>query len=86
MAADPLGGEIVDRPDDLSRAGDGGVALDLGDAEVGEQDPAVLTQQDVAGLDVAVQDPGGVRGAQRSPRPVASARQPGEVRLSSGCR
>ncbi len=80
MAPDALGGEVVDRADDLSGAGDGGVALDLGDAEVGQQDSAVvLGEQDVAGLDVAVQDAGGVRGAQGPQHPQADARGLGRL-------
>ncbi len=71
LAAQPLRGEVVDRPDDLSGTGDGRVALDLGDAEVGEQDPAVLGEEHVAGLDVPVQYAGGVRGGQRAQHPQA---------------
>ncbi|PPS68592.1 hypothetical protein BZZ08_07386 [Streptomyces sp. MH60] len=71
VAADALGREIVDGADDLSGPGDGGVALDLRDAEVGEQHPAVVGEQHVARFDVAVQDAGGVRGAQGAQHPQA---------------
>ena len=71
LPAHPLGGEVVDGADDLAGPGDGRVALDLRDAEVGEQDPAVRGEQDVARLDVPVQDAGGVRGGQRAQHPQA---------------
>ncbi|CAM5728440.1 hypothetical protein STENM223S_00951 [Streptomyces tendae] len=73
VTADPFGRQVVDGPDDLAGAGDGRVAVYLRDAEVGEQHPAVPAEQHVAGLDVAVQDAGGVRGAQGAQHPQADA-------------
>lgn len=73
LAAHAFGGQVVDRADDLPGAGDRRVALHLGDAEVREQYPPVGGQQDVARLDVAVHDAGGVRGAQGAQHPQPDA-------------
>ncbi len=53
-----LGGEVLERADGGLGGGDPGVvALEVeGEAEVGELDGAVVGEQDVAGLDVAVDD------------------------------
>ncbi len=63
-AAYPFGGQVVDGADQFAGPGDGGVALDRGDPEVGEEHLPVAGEQDVARLDVAVQHPGAVGGAQ----------------------
>lgn len=78
MTANALGREIVDRADDLAGPRDRRVSLDLGDPEVGEQDTAVPGEEYVAGLDVAVQYAGRVRGPQRTQHPQPdSCRLPG---------
>jgi hypothetical protein len=65
------------------RVGAGAHALDGGQSEVGEHDPAVLRQQHVVRLDVTVQYAGCVRGAQRrqdaqpDPRRVSMAERTG---------
>jgi hypothetical protein len=64
---DQLGGEVGDGADEHP-AGRGvlGVGADgLGQPEVGDLDPAVVGDEDVLGLDVAVHDPGAVRGGER---------------------
>lgn len=60
-----LGRQVADRPDD--HAGLGHLAGGLGprEAEVGDLDLAVLGDQHVLGLDVAVHETGPVRGAER---------------------
>ena len=63
-----LGGEVGDRADQHA-AGGGVLGLGVdraGQAEVGDLDPAVVGQQHVLGLDVAVQDPGVVGGRERA--------------------
>lgn len=65
-APHPLGRQIVDGADEFTGSGDRRVPLDRRDPEVGDQDPPVARQQDVARLDVPVQHPGRVRGAQRA--------------------
>jgi hypothetical protein len=51
-------------------------ALEDREAEVGEDDAAVVGQQDVAGLDVAVQDAGEVGGLERGQHVDADHRGP----------
>ena len=74
VVADLLGRHVVDRPDELTRAGQSGSGVHpLGDAEVGEvrmigRCAAIAGQQDVAGLDVAMDQALGVRGVQRRGR------------------
>ena len=66
-AADLLGRQVLGRAHHDVVAGEVVVAglETLGDAEVGEQHPAVGGDQDVARLDVAVHEPGAVRGVER---------------------
>lgn len=66
MARDALGRDELERADELAAGGEGFLALDLRDAEVGEDDPAVGAEQHVGGLHVPVHDPDGVRGVQRA--------------------
>ena len=54
--------------------GEPGVALQGGDAEVGQHGPAVRAEQHVARLDVTMQDAGRVRAAQRAEQPAAQIR------------
>ena len=55
-ALDLLRGQVLHRAEQLRRAGQVGLVEDLGDAEVGDEDPAVVGQQDVRRLHVAVDD------------------------------
>ncbi len=64
VAAGALRRDVAGGADEHAGRGDGRVALDLGDAEVGEHDPAVVGDQHVGRLHVAVQDALAVRGAQ----------------------
>ncbi len=64
VAPGPLGGDVGRGADEHARGGDGRVALDLGDAEVRQDDTAVLGDQHVGRLHVPVQDALTVRGAQ----------------------
>ena len=65
LERDLLGSEVVDRAEHGPGPGVPGlVAHELGDPEVGELDPPVPAEQDVAGLDVAVHDSLGVRVGQ----------------------
>ena len=67
-AADLLGRQVLGRAHHDVVAGEvvaGGVGEALGDAEVGEQDAPVRGDQDVAGLDVAVDQAGLVGGVER---------------------
>ncbi len=70
-AEDLLGGHDRGRADEAAGGGEAGRAdlrrRQLGDAEIEELDPAGRTglDGDVARLDVAVDDPGGVRGPER---------------------
>jgi hypothetical protein len=57
----PLGGHELRRAEHQVGAGDHAVALDGGDAEVGQHHPVVVGQQHVRRLDVAVPYPGPVR-------------------------
>ena len=63
-AADPLRGEITHRADECPGAGEVLGPGRVRDAEVGHLDLAIVGDQQVARLDVAVHHPGGVRGAQ----------------------
>ena len=60
-----LGGHVFDRAGDRGAVEDAGVAQRLGEAEVREEG-AVAFDQDVVGLDVAVDDAGGVGGVERA--------------------
>jgi hypothetical protein len=71
---DPFGRHVQRGPQHHVRAGDGGVPLDGGDAEVGQHDAAVVGQQHVGRLDVAVQHPGPLRGVQGGQQFQADAR------------
>lgn len=59
-----FGRQIADGADQLTGLGEGGRSRLHGDPEVGEDDPAAVPEQNVGGLDVPVQDPGVVGGAQ----------------------
>ena len=59
-----LGREVLHRAHDLAGRGERHLVGDAGDAEVGDLDPAVGRDQQVARLDVAVHEAGGVRGLQ----------------------
>ena len=65
---DELGREVGDRADQHPTGGGVlGVGVDgAGEAEVGDLDAAVVGEQDVLGLDVAMEDAGGVRGGERT--------------------
>jgi hypothetical protein len=74
------------RAEDQPRLSDGRIALERGDAEVGEHNALAFVQsargragfeQDVRRLHVAVDDPGRVRGAQRVEDPQADPRHLG---------
>ena len=56
-AVESFGGHVADRPHDIAGARQIAVAVDLGQAEVGDPDRAVDIEQEVRRLDVAVQDP-----------------------------
>ena len=60
-----LGGEVGRGARHHPGRGDGDVVDGAGDAEVGDLGQAVVAEQDVAGLDVAVHHPGLVGGGQR---------------------
>jgi len=66
LAAGSLRGQVRRRADEHAGGGERHVAVSGRDAEVGEHDPAVLGEHDVARLDVAVQDAGRVRGGERA--------------------
>ena len=57
--------DVRGRAEHHAGTGDVRVAGDGGQAEVGQHHPAVVAEQHVARLDVAVQDAGPVRGPQR---------------------
>ena len=65
LAADPLGCGEPGRAHHHAGLGELGVALEGGDAEVGQHGPVVAAEQHVARLDVPVHHPGRVRHAQR---------------------
>ncbi len=56
LAQHPLRGDVFGRSDEAAGVRQVGLALDLRDAEVGEDDPVVAAQQDVVRLHVTVQD------------------------------
>ena len=58
LAAELLGGDVAQRPDQHPRARRRGlVAVTMGDAEVRQAGPAVAVEKDVAGADVAMDEP-----------------------------
>jgi hypothetical protein len=64
---DLLGGEVGDGAEQQAGGGGEGGGLDgAGQPEVGDLDPAVVGDQQVLGLDVAVHQARGVRGGQRA--------------------
>ena len=63
-----LGREVLHRAHDLTGRGERHLVGDARDAEVGDLHPAVGRDEQVAGLDVAVHEPGGVRGLERGGR------------------
>jgi hypothetical protein len=65
FAADLFRSEIVERADHLPGVRRGAAEL-LGDPEVGQVDVAVLIEQDVRRLDVAVDETAAVRGVERA--------------------
>ncbi len=56
LAQHPLWGDVFGRSDEAAGVRQVGLALDLRDAEVGEDDPVVAAQQDVVRLHVTMQD------------------------------
>ncbi|GAA3196309.1 hypothetical protein GCM10010486_77370 [Nonomuraea roseoviolacea subsp. carminata] len=76
-ARGPLRRHERGRADEDAGPGDGRLVLGGGDTEVGQHRPAVLGEQHVVRLDVAVQDAGRVRGAQRLQQLQADLRHPG---------
>ena len=64
VATDELGREVVDRPQHLAGQREHRVVLALGQPEVGQPRDAVDVEQDVRGLDVAVNDSGAVQGVE----------------------
>ena len=73
LAADLLGRDVVEGPDEGAGRGDAGARVDLaGEPEVGEVGVlagARALDEDVARLDVAVDEPARVRGVERRRRP-----------------
>ena len=66
VAAGLLRGHVTGGPEDQVRPGDPAVCVEhLGQAEVGDLGPAVVGQQDVRGLEVAVDDAQAVRVVDR---------------------
>ena len=65
LAARLLRGEVPGRADDGARLGERGEVSGARDAEVGDLDPVVVVEQQVGGLDVAMDDPARVRGVER---------------------
>ncbi len=74
MAAQPLGRHERGGAREVAGRGEGRLVGHRGDAEVGQDDPAVLGEQDVLGLHVTVEHPGGVRRAERAEDLGADAR------------
>ena len=64
LTAEALGRHVAQRADDVAGGGQGPV-FGLGQAKVGDPDDAGGVQQEVGGLDVAVDDTAGVRVGQR---------------------
>jgi hypothetical protein len=75
---DELGGEVGDGADQHAGARVLGLGVDgASQPEVGDLDPAVVGQQDVLGLHVAVDHPGPVGGAQRGQHRLDHGQRPG---------
>lgn len=66
LAAQPFGGGVVGRVDQVAGAPGGDLAVDDGEAEVGEDRSARPGEEDVGRLDVAVHHPGGMGGGERA--------------------
>ena len=74
---DLLRGEVGDGADEhAGRRGDRAGLDGAREAEVGDLDPAVVRQQDVLGLDVAVHEPGGVGGGERHEHRLEQVERP----------
>ena len=69
LAAEPLGGHVAERAQDVAGPGQV-VVVDLGQAEVADPDDALGVEQEVRRLDVAVEDAAGVRVGQGRGRPA----------------
>ena len=65
LADEPLGGQVAQRADHVARARQLVIPLRLGQAEVGHPERPLDVQQQVGRLDVAMDDPVGVRVGQR---------------------
>ena len=63
-----LGAEVVDRPERRARQRQRGLGQRPGDPEVGDLHPALAGHEDVAGLDVAMDEASVVRGADGARR------------------
>ena len=66
LALDLLGRDVVERAEELPAARVAGVPHRLGQPEVGQIRPVGEVDEDVLGLDVAVREPGLVRGVERA--------------------
>jgi len=75
LAADLLGGQVVERAHHLARLR-GGTADLLAEAKVGQVGLSVLIQQDIGRLDVAVHEPAPVGSVQGLRHLTADARGP----------
>jgi hypothetical protein len=84
LVAQPLGRDEPGRADERARPGERRVAVERGDPEVGEDDPAVVGQQHVRGLDVPVQESPAVRGGQRVQQPRADLGDPARRERAAG--
>ena len=74
-----LGGHVVDGAEDLARAG--GIPHAGRDRrEVGQEDPPAFTEEDVGRLDIAMDDPGRVRGVEARGE---SCRQSADLRATA---